>query len=135
MEKGFTYIRRRRPTAQRPGGQKESGRRLADKLLIIHLSTNRCAPLSISIYIGFVLFVLFPGHALQEKGLQRQKGVGPLVSSQDERALLVPVINRLSTADFVPPSVYIGFRLFVLLERRPRNVSSMFWRVRMRLVP
>ena len=70
-----------------------------------------------------------PGHALREKGLQRQKGVGPLVSSQEQSALLVPVINRLSTAvqprvnrgstaDFVPPSVYVGFRLFVLLERR-----------------
>ena len=35
-----------------------------------------------------------PGHALHEKGLQRQKGVGPLVSSQEQRALLVPVINR-----------------------------------------
>ena len=35
-----------------------------------------------------------PGHALHEKGLQRQKGVGPLVGSQEERALLVPVINR-----------------------------------------
>ena len=29
-----------------------------------------------------------------------------------------PLINRWSTADFVPPTVYIGFRLFVLLERR-----------------
>ena len=38
--------------------------------------------------------VRVPGHALHEKGLQRQKGVGPLVSSQEERALLVPVINR-----------------------------------------
>ena len=35
-----------------------------------------------------------PGHALHEKGLQRQKGFGPLVSSQDERALLVPLMNR-----------------------------------------
>ena len=59
-----------------------------------------------------------PGHALHEKGLQRQKGVVPLVGSQEQRALLVLVINRLSNADFVPPSVYIGFRLFVLLERR-----------------
>ena len=39
-----------------------------------------------------------PGHALHEKGLQRQKGVGPLVGSQERRALLVPLINRLSTA-------------------------------------
>ena len=65
-----------------------------------------------------------PGHALHEKGLQRQKSVGPLVSSQEQRALLVPRLNRGSTAGFVPPSVYIGFRLFVLLGRR-RDVSSM----------
>ena len=38
-----------------------------------------------------------PGHALHEKGLQRQKGDGPLVSSQEHRALLVPRLNRLST--------------------------------------
>ena len=40
----------------------------------------------------------FPGHALHEKGLQRQIGVGTLVSSQERRALAVLVINRLSTA-------------------------------------
>ena len=37
---------------------------------------------------------LVPGHALHEKGLQLQKGVVPLVGSQEQRALLVPVINR-----------------------------------------
>ena len=31
-----------------------------------------------------------------------KKRVGPLVSSQERRALLVPVTNRLSTGDFVP---------------------------------
>ena len=36
----------------------------------------------------------FPGHALHEKGLQRQKGVGTLVSSQERRAFAVPRINR-----------------------------------------
>ena len=41
--------------------------------------------------------VLIPGHALHEKGLQRQKGAGPLVSSQEERALLVLLINRGKT--------------------------------------
>ena len=35
-----------------------------------------------------------PGYALHEKGLQGQKGVVPLVGSQEQRALLVPVINR-----------------------------------------
>ena len=47
----------------------------------------------------------FPGHALHEKGLQRQIGVVTLVSSQERRALAVPRMNRLSTARFVPPSV------------------------------
>ena len=47
---------------------------------------------------------LIPGHVLHEKGLQRQ-GVGTLVRSQERRAAFVPVINRLSTAGFVPPSV------------------------------
>ena len=45
---------------------------------------------------------LFPGHALHEKGLQRQQGGGPLVGSQERRALLGPLISRLQTADFVP---------------------------------
>ena len=46
-----------------------------------------------SVYMWFLLFVL-PGHALHEKGLQRQIGVVPLVNSQQRRALAVPVINR-----------------------------------------
>ena len=50
------------------------------------------------------------GHALHEMGLQRQKDVGPLVSSQEQRGLLVPRLNRGSTAGFVSLSVYIGFR-------------------------
>ena len=79
----------------------------------------------------------FPGmilleHALHEKGLQRYTAVDTLVSSQERRALAVPLINRLSTAyqprvnrgstaGFVPPSVYIGFRLFVFSKRRPEQ--------------
>ena len=35
-----------------------------------------------------------PGYALHEKGLQRQTGVGTLVSSQERRAIAVSVINR-----------------------------------------
>ena len=35
-----------------------------------------------------------PGHALHEKALQRQKSVVPLVGSQEQRALLVPLRNR-----------------------------------------
>ena len=68
-----------------------------------------------------------PGHPWDEKGLQRQKGVGLLVGIQERRALFVPVMNRLqtagqprvnrgSTAGFVPPPVYIGIPLFVLAQ-------------------
>ena len=38
------------------------------------------------------------GHALHKKGLQRQTGVGTLVSSQQRKALAVPLLNRGSTA-------------------------------------
>ena len=87
---------------------------------------------------GFWNHQTFTGHALHENGLQRQKCVGPLVSSQEQRALLVPRLNRSSTAGqpriLFPHSVYIGFRLFVLLERRSCNICSMLWRVRGTLV-
>ena len=46
-----------------------------------------------------MLFVRsFPGHALHEKGLQRQTSFGPLVSSQERRALAVTLIICSSTA-------------------------------------
>ena len=70
---------------------------------------------------------------MHEKGLQGQISVGTLVSSQEQRALLVSRLNRGSTAGFVLPSVYMGFRLFVLLGGRG-DVFSMLWRVRGRLV-
>ena len=61
------------------------------------------------------------------KNLQRQ-GDGPLVSSQEQGALLAPLaINWLSTARCVPPSVDIGFRLFLLLKRGSGDVSSMLF--------
>ena len=77
-----------------------------------------------------LLYVFFPGHALYDKDLQRQISVGTLVSSQERRALAVQLMNRLSfagqslvncgsAADFVPLSVYMGLRLFVLPKRRP----------------
>ena len=69
---------------------------------------------------------------MHENGLQRQKGVVPLVGSQETKSASCPAdkprINRGSTGDFVPPSVYIGFRLFVLLERRSSDVSSIPWK-------
>ena len=39
-----------------------------------------------------------PENGLHEKGLQRQTGVGALAGSQEQRALLVSMINSLSTA-------------------------------------
>ena len=64
----------------------------------------------------------FPGHALHEKGLQRQirrrSTVRQPGTKRASRPADKPLINRWSTADFVPPSVYTGFRLFVLLGRR-----------------
>ena len=72
---------------------------------------------------------------MHEKGLQRHIGFGTLVSIQERRVLLVPRIhkprmNRLSTAGFVPPSVYIDFPLLVLRETNPGGHSSIVWRVR-----
>ena len=47
-------------------------------------------------YLSFVN--PFPGHALHEKGLQKQKGVGTLVSSQERKAAVVP-LSRWCTAN------------------------------------
>ena len=69
-----------RYTGQQPGTK--SARGPADQPLINRGSNADFVPPSV------------PGHALHEKGLQRQKGVVPLVGSQEQRALLVPVINR-----------------------------------------
>ena len=41
-----------------------------------------------------------------------------------------PVMNRLSTADFVPPPLYIGFPLFVLAKNRSGQLSSKPWEAR-----
>ena len=37
-----------------------------------------------------------PEHALHERGLERLIGIGISASSEEQRALLVPVINRWS---------------------------------------
>ena len=74
------------------------------------------------VYIYIYIFLFSPGYALHEKGLQRQISVGTLASSQERRALLVPRINRWSTAGFVPPSVYIRFPLFVLPKSPPQHL-------------
>ena len=50
---------------------------------------------------------IIPGHALHEESLQRQIGVGTLISSQQQSELPVPLIIRRSTAGFVPLPIYI----------------------------
>ena len=67
------------------------------------MSGKRCTPI--------------PGHALHEKGLQRQirrrRSTGQQPGTKSASRLGdKPVINRLSSGRCVPPSVYIGFRLF-----------------------
>ena len=46
-----------------------------------------------------VEYVMVPRYALHEKDLIRQKGFGPLVSSQEERALLVPLVKHEKAAN------------------------------------
>ena len=90
---------------------------------------------------GHAMLRSIPGHALHEKGLQRQITVGTLVNSQQRRALAVPRLNRRSTAGqprvnrlsfgcFVPPPVYIGFPLFVLAKRCSEQLLMVPWRAR-----
>ena len=57
-------------------------------------------------------------------------GQQPLVSSQEQRALLALLISRGPTAGCVPQSIIIGFRLFVLLGGHPGDVPSMPCKVR-----
>ena len=66
------------------------------------LNTEICVFLCFSHITGMRLAALMQtftsttvsGYVLREKGLQRQIDVGALVSSQEQRALAVPLINR-----------------------------------------
>ena len=80
-EKCFTETNRCRYTDQQPGTKSDRG---PDDQPVV----NR----------GLRSSICFLGHALHEKGLQIQIGVGTLVSSQEQRALLVLLINWLTTA-------------------------------------
>ena len=59
---------------------------------------------------------------MHEKGSQGQNSDGTLFNSQERRAAVVPVINGGSTVRCVPPSVYIGFPLFVLPGGRSKQL-------------
>ena len=67
-----------------------------------------------------------PGHALHEKGLQRQICVGTLLSNQERRAAVVLLVDRWLCS----PSGLQGFRLFVLPETRSGGLSTIVWKVR-----
>ena len=111
--------------------QTKSGRRCADKPPIFCEEIGyQSRGLFFRRFAKAASTLIFPGHALHEKGLQRQIGVEVLVCNQGRRSVVVPRINRLSTRRFVPPSVYIEFCLFVLAMRRSRQLSSMLWRAR-----
>ena len=64
--------------------------------------------------------------------MRRRTGQQPGRKSAS-RPAVKPQFNRGSNAGFFLPSVYIGFRLFVLLGRRG-DVFPILWRVRGRLV-
>ena len=57
-------------------------------MVLVHLSADRNKE-------RHSFFV--PGHALHIKGLQKQIGVGKVVSSQERKAFAVPLMSRLST--------------------------------------
>ena len=59
-----------------------------------------------------------PGHALHEKGLQRQMGAGTLVNSQERRAAVVPRFNRW----FCSPVGLHGNSCFRACRKTPRRV-------------
>ena len=73
---------------------------------------------------GFWTRQVVPGHALHEKGFtktNKRRSIGQQPGTKSgRRPADKPRINRGSTARCVPPSVYIGFRLFVL----PRIVQD-----------
>ena len=68
------------------------------------------------------------------KKVYKNKGVGPLASSQERRTPTGSPINRSSTsrqplAVFFDP-VYIGSSLFVIVKKRPARRSSVPWKAR-----
>ena len=59
-----------------------------------------------------------------QKGLQRQKGVGPLVSSQEQRALLVPLINRCENMLNFPAALVFNGWFASGVGFHPRNAAG-----------
>ena len=108
--KRFTAETRKRSTSERLGTK--SGHRPDDQLhikckatiyfvaILVYIIFPCLNKFSLRLIFGAseekfqTVIRFFPGYAWHEKGLQRQKGAGPLVRSQEQRALLVPVINR-----------------------------------------
>ena len=68
-----------------------------------------------------------PGHALHKNSSQRQIGVDIQVSSQEQRVLLVLVINRWSTGCFFLRRFLVRIGLFVLSKIILKQLSSSLW--------
>ena len=66
-----------------------------------------------------------PGHALRAKVCRNKKSESPVVSQQQgTKSAFHPADKTRARCGFVLPSVYLGFRLFVLLKNRPGQLSS-----------
>ena len=73
-----------------------------------------------------IVLLLVLGHALYENNSREQKGIRPLVSSQERKALIIWLINRSSTGRkplvvFLDP-VYTGLDTYVASEETSRTV-------------
>ena len=65
--------------------------------------------------------------AYLEKGLQRQIGVGTLISSHKRKVAVVPRMIRLSSGRCFSLSLYTSVRLLVLPKVHLGRVSSVHW--------
>ena len=81
-------------------GKTEQVRNVLCKLQPVELSKTQNSMIArFTLWEKTLATAPFPGHAPHEMGLQKHKGVVPLVGSQGEIAFLVPVINRCRTGD------------------------------------
>ena len=86
--------------------------------------------------VALVFFII--GHALHEKGLQWQIGVGTLVSSQERRALAAPLIKNLLTAGQMRINRWfrsgIGLHRISLVRASEDTFNTIRWRARSRVL-
>ena len=91
------------------------------------VKVQRMSSFSTGLETPVVFFDPVPGHALHEKGLQRQIGVGTQVSSQERRAAVVPQINWTSNRTFRSS---IGFHRISLVRASGKTFRTIVWGAR-----